>query len=213
MADVFLSYASADRDRVAPIAKALIDAGWSVWWDQHIQAGDEWDRTIERELEACGVVVALFSETSVESRWVRAEAMFGLEHNKLLPILMEDIRLPVILQTHRPDMLILMEGGNDILRNHNLAQTKQNLAQMIEQAQQQSIEVVLVGVPSKSIFSDSASFYQELADEYQLVFIDDIIASLLKSPSLKSDSVHFNELGYQQLANQIYTTLQENGAL
>ena len=123
------------------------------------------------------------------------------------------LRLPVILQTHRPDMLILMEGGNDILRNHNLAQTKQNLAQMIEQAQQQSIEVVLVGVPSKSIFSDSASFYQELADEYQLVFIDDIIASLLKSPSLKSDSVHFNELGYQQLANQIYTTLQENGAL
>ena len=123
------------------------------------------------------------------------------------------LRLPKVLQQHQPDILILLEGGNDILRNQNLAQTKHNLAQMIEQAQQQSIEVVLVGVPSKSIFSDSASFYQELADEYQLVFIDDIISTLLKSPSLKSDSVHFNEFGYQQLANQIYTTLQENGAL
>jgi hypothetical protein len=99
LADVFLSYASADRDRIAPIAQALIDAGWSVWWDQHIQAGDDWDRTIERELDACGVVVAMFSETSVESRWVRAEAMFGLEQNKLVPVLLEDVRLPVVVQT------------------------------------------------------------------------------------------------------------------
>jgi lysophospholipase L1-like esterase len=40
-----------------------------------------------------------------------------------------------------------------------------------------------------------------------------ILASLLKKPSLKSDSVHFNERGYARLADHIFEVLQENGAL
>ena len=99
LADVFLSYASEDRARAAPVAEALLAAGWSVWWDQDINAGDDWDKSIERELEACRVVVTLFTKTSVDSRWVRAEAMFGLEHNKLVPVLLDSVRMPVIFHT------------------------------------------------------------------------------------------------------------------
>jgi hypothetical protein len=33
MADIFISYASEDRDRVMPIIKALEEQGWSTWWD------------------------------------------------------------------------------------------------------------------------------------------------------------------------------------
>ena len=99
MADVFLSYASEDRDRAVPVAEALIAAGWSVWWDQDIHAGDDWDKSIERELDVCSVVVTLFTTTSVDSRWVRAEAMFGLEHNKLIPVVLDGVRMPVIFHT------------------------------------------------------------------------------------------------------------------
>ncbi len=123
------------------------------------------------------------------------------------------LRLPQLITEHSPDMIILLEGGNDILRNHDLQQTKRNLGQMIEYAQAHNIEVVLIGVPKKSLFSSSADFYAQLASQYQLVFADAIIASLLKSPSLKSDSVHLNELGYQKLAERIYQLLTENGAL
>jgi hypothetical protein len=51
------------------------------------------------------------------------------------------------------DLLILLEGGNDILGNKNPAQIKRNLAQMVAQAQRYNIDVVLVGVPEKKIFS------------------------------------------------------------
>ena len=71
----------------------------------------------------------------------------------------------------------------------------------------------MIGVPQKSLFSKSSGFYQELADEYQLVFDDNIVSSLLKSPSLKSDSVHFNQQGYKELAERVYEILQENGAI
>ncbi|WOH37719.1 GDSL-type esterase/lipase family protein [Thalassotalea fonticola] len=123
------------------------------------------------------------------------------------------LRLPSVIAEHSVDVMILLEGGNDILQNKNLMDTKENLAQMIELAQLHNIEVVLIGVPKKSIFSDSAAIYQELAEQYNLVFEDEIIADLLTSPSLKSDSVHFNKQGYSELAERIYELLQDNGAL
>ena len=39
MADVFVSYDSDDRDRVAPLIQAIEGAGFSVWWDSRIGAG------------------------------------------------------------------------------------------------------------------------------------------------------------------------------
>jgi len=41
MSDIFLSYASEDRDRVEPLAKALEDKGWPAWWDRRIPAGKQ----------------------------------------------------------------------------------------------------------------------------------------------------------------------------
>ena len=33
MADIFISYASEDRPKAEPVANALEDQDWSVWWD------------------------------------------------------------------------------------------------------------------------------------------------------------------------------------
>jgi hypothetical protein len=43
MADIFVSYASADHARVAPIVRILESLGWSVWWDAKLSAGNEFD--------------------------------------------------------------------------------------------------------------------------------------------------------------------------
>ncbi len=122
-------------------------------------------------------------------------------------------RLERVLFQERPDLMVLLEGGNDILRNQRSSRTKENLAQMIDVAKQQNVQIVMLGVPSKNLFSGSASFYTELAEEYNLVFDGSLIRELLLSPSYKSDSVHLNAAGYRALAEGVYKLLEDNGAL
>ncbi len=121
-------------------------------------------------------------------------------------------RLPKVLADTEPELLILLEGGNDILRNHNQMQTKKHLATMIEYAQNQGVQVVLIAVPEKNLFSEQAPLYRELADEYQVVLIDDMISDLLRTPSYKSDSIHLNARGYRVMAEEIYSVLEGEGA-
>ena len=121
-------------------------------------------------------------------------------------------RLDTILENTTVDLLILLEGGNDILRNHNLQQTQENLAQMIALAQRYGIDVVLVGVPEKKLFSSVAPFYRELADTYPVVFEGELMGNLLRQPQYKSDAIHLNEKGYRLMAESLYDLLVERGA-
>ena len=122
-------------------------------------------------------------------------------------------RLQDTLPKVNPDLLLLLEGGNDILRARDPADTKSNLAAMVELARNQGVEVVLVGVPDKLLFSDSASFYEELAEQYELVFDGETLAGLLRRSDYKSDAVHLNSQGYRLLAEAIHELLAERGAL
>ncbi len=112
-----------------------------------------------------------------------------------------------------PQLIILLEGGNDILRNKDHRQIKQNLAAMIEYAQQNHIDVVLVGVPAKNILFSVAPFYNELAEEYSLVYAEDLLSNLLRNPRYKSDAIHLNQQGYGILAESIHELLISRGAL
>jgi hypothetical protein len=95
MADIFVSYKSLDRRRVAPIIALLESCGWSVWWDTRIDAGETWDEVIERELRATRCVVVAWSVDSVASRWVREEADEGLKRRILVPVHIDNIDPPL----------------------------------------------------------------------------------------------------------------------
>ncbi len=122
-------------------------------------------------------------------------------------------RLPALLDRHDPDLLILMEGGNDILAGLDPAIIRQNLAAMIELTQARGITVILIGVPEKKLFSNTAPLYPSLADEYRLVHEGAVLADLLWDNAYKSDSIHFNAAGYRKLAERIHSLLMDAGAL
>ncbi|AQS39566.1 lysophospholipase L1-like esterase [Shewanella psychrophila] len=122
-------------------------------------------------------------------------------------------RLGELLVRETPDLLILLEGGNDFLRNQATAKTKANLAQMIELAQAKSIPVVLIAVPQKGIFLSSAALYSELAETYDVMLIEEALTDLLKTRSMKSDTIHLNDAGYRALAETIYQRLEKAGAI
>lgn len=105
MADIFLSYARKDRAKVARLVKALEGAGYSIWWDRHIDGGSEFSADIERELGAADAVVVAWSKDSVASHWVRDEAGMALAAGKLVAISLDGTAPPIgFKQIHAIDM-------------------------------------------------------------------------------------------------------------
>lgn len=64
MSDIFINYSSEARARVQPLARALEQNGWSVWWDRRILTGRSFDEVIEEELDTSTVVVVVWTPTS-----------------------------------------------------------------------------------------------------------------------------------------------------
>jgi hypothetical protein len=95
MADIFLSYASEDRERARLVAQLLEGRSLSVWWDRKIPAGVAYDEVIEREIGAAKYVVVLWSISSTKSEWVKNEAASAVEQEKLIPVQIDDIKLPL----------------------------------------------------------------------------------------------------------------------
>lgn len=122
-------------------------------------------------------------------------------------------RLGQLLKRHRPELLILCHGGNDILHHSNLKQTKDNLQQMIDMAKANNTQVVLIGVPQFGIFLSPVAFYTELAESNQIPLENTALSDILADNRLKSDQIHPNSKGYEVFAKRIHTLLLKSGAI
>jgi len=113
MADIFLSYASDDRERVAPLVAALERQGWGVWWDRSIPPGRNFDEVLEEEIDAARCVVVVWTDASIDSQWVRSEALEGMEREILVPVRLDEVRVPFAFRRVQSADLLGWPGGGD----------------------------------------------------------------------------------------------------
>jgi hypothetical protein len=95
MSEIFISYASEDRPRAKIIAEALEHQGYSVWWDVDIPPGKTFDNTIKVELDSAKCIIVLWSWKSVLSDWVKEESSEGVKRKILIPVLIDDVEIPL----------------------------------------------------------------------------------------------------------------------
>ncbi len=112
MSDVFISYASEDRERARTLAASLEGRGWSVWWDRKIVPGQSFDQVIEHELETAKSVVVLWSQNSAASEWVKNEAASAAERGVLVPALIDNVKIPLEFRRKQTADLTDFSGDN-----------------------------------------------------------------------------------------------------
>ncbi len=111
MADIFFSYAREDRATVARILSSLKSEGFSVWWDNSLVAGEQFDNRTREEIDGAACMVVAWSRAAIASRYVPDEASIGMERKILVPISLDGTRPPIGFRSiHAVQM---MEGSHD----------------------------------------------------------------------------------------------------
>jgi len=110
--------------------------------------------------------------------------------------------------------VILGLGGNDILSHHPMAQTKEQLGQIITRIKARNAEVLLAGLHAPA--SDDPTYqkqvretYRDLATEYKVAFIPFMLERVAGEKSLNlEDGIHPNAEGTKIVADTVYRALR-----
>ena len=99
-AEVFVSYAAKDRDRVLGLVKRLRDAGVTVWIDQAgIDVATMWSQEIVSAIRCCKVMLLSISPRSTESENVVKELALASERKKpIIPVYLEPADIPETME-------------------------------------------------------------------------------------------------------------------
>ncbi|MEO6080488.1 MAG: TIR domain-containing protein [Steroidobacteraceae bacterium] len=113
MTDIFLSYGHDDLATARRFAESFEREGFRVWWDVTMRSGEAFDTAIETALQNAKAVVVLWSKTSVQSRWVRAEATLADRSKTLIPVMIEPCVRPIMFELMHTMDLAHWRGAAD----------------------------------------------------------------------------------------------------
>jgi hypothetical protein len=127
MADVFISYASADRERARQLADLLTRRGYSVWWDRTIPPGRVFDEVIQEAIHGARCMIVLWSAAAVRSNWVKTEAAEGAARGMLVPALLDDVAPPIEFKRIQSANLTAWDGDEAHAEYRNLVEAVERL--------------------------------------------------------------------------------------
>ena len=126
-------------------------------------------------------------------------------------------RLPKLLQTHKPNVVVIELGGNDGLRGQPPQMIQKNLAQLIQQSQKANATVVVLGmkIPPNYGTAYSKAFennYKVVSQQFKVKLLPFFLEGIAGNNSLmQKDLVHPNGKAQPILLNLAYPYIK--GAL
>jgi acyl-CoA thioesterase-1 len=124
-------------------------------------------------------------------------------------------RLPSLLATHAPSIVVIELGGNDGLRGQPVPRLKQNLARMIELAEAAGARVVLAGVQIPPNYGPAyteafARVYRDLANDHGVALVEFLMEGVALDPELmQADRIHPNGAGQRPMFENVWNVLAE----
>lgn len=124
------------------------------------------------------------------------------------------VRLPALLKTHQPAIVILELGANDGLRGLPILALRTNLNAMIAAAQAAKAKVLLVGMQIPPNYGEQYSqqfsgSFSDLAKAHQIKLVPFFLAKVaLDGSLLQADNLHPNERAQPLLLSTIWPQLK-----
>lgn len=123
-------------------------------------------------------------------------------------------RLPKLLKTHKPDIVVIELGGNDGLRGQPPQMIQKNLAQLIQQSQKSKATVILLGmkIPPNYGAAYSQAFeknYQILSQQYKIKLHPFFMNGIAGNKNLmQKDLIHPNASAQKTLLDNAYPLIK-----
>lgn len=124
------------------------------------------------------------------------------------------VRLPGLLNIHKPAIVILELGANDGLRGLPTAQLRSNLDAMINAAQQSGAKVLLVGMQLPPNYGPSYTegfkvVFTGLARTRHVALLPFLMEGVaLDAGLMQADNLHPNEQGQPHLLESVWSKLR-----
>jgi acyl-CoA thioesterase-1 len=123
-------------------------------------------------------------------------------------------RLPRALERHAPDIVILELGGNDGLRGLPAAETRRNLAVLVERSRKSGARVLLVGMRVPPNYGpeyarEFAAAFAEVARRYQTAFVPFLLEGMAEDLGrFQADRIHPTEAAQPLLLENVWKSLK-----
>lgn len=123
-------------------------------------------------------------------------------------------RLPAVLETHEPAIVILELGGNDGLRGLPVSHIRQNLVQMAQLAREAGAQVVVAGIQIPPNYGPRytgpfTDQYAEMAEELELPLIPFLIDGIPQQPELmQDDGIHPRAEAQGMILDNVWPVLE-----
>ena len=119
------------------------------------------------------------------------------------------IRLNQDALDYRPDIVLVLLGGNDFLAGYSEEVVRANLQVIIRKIKQSGSRVILVGVYN-GISPQYEKVFEKLAlNEQADGYVPNVLGGILFRKDLLYDTVHPNERGHEIIADRILPVLEK----
>jgi hypothetical protein len=96
MGRIFISYAKADPAPTLQLARRVEMLGHDVWFDSQLVAGENYRDVIDRQIDSANLVIVVWTEASIKSKWVIAEAEHADRLGKLMTVSVSGLQAHLI---------------------------------------------------------------------------------------------------------------------
>lgn len=182
-------------------AKTILVVGDSISAGYGINADQSWVKLLQKRLD---------QQYPKQHRVVNASVSGETTSGALA-------RLPKLLQTYRPDVVLIELGGNDALRGQPPQMIEKNLGQLVQQSQKAKANVVLFGmkIPPNYGSAYTQAFeksYKVVSQQYKVKLLPFFMEGVAGHAQLmQQDQIHPNAKAQSKLLDNAYPYIK--GAL